>query len=264
MGLLFMVAAALPLASNPTFCIVACHNMAPEVEAWKASSHAKVTCYACHLNRVSITHLLKMKLVEAPTSMAHTIFGTLEIPINAESEISQEDFKMTRCERCHTNENRKFTFSRGIFMSHIPHKKAGINCAVCHNRVAHGGAEEFEPMKSEWEEARGFEYENFLHMKEGCFRCHSANPNSRSEETLSLIENGKTPPKACTTCHTKDFDLPSGHDNPKWRTEHQEEAKKDFSVCMKCHGAGEKFDNAGEPWCTMCHDASKVKAFKNT
>lgn len=258
---LFLFSIGLPLSSNPTFCGKACHNMAPEWEAWKRSSHAKITCYACHGDRSYLVFFRNKMLVD-PVGAVSSILNTYEKPINRESEISQEEIKSERCERCHTNENRKFTFSKGIWMNHEAHKEAGVRCTICHNRVTHKGAEEFEPLKSHWEEAKGFEYENFLTMKEGCFRCHSSNPAERNEETLKHIENGKKPPTACTTCHTEDFDLPYGHDLSNWRSQHGEVAKRDFNYCFSCHDAGAKFDNEGKPWCTVCHDSEKVDSFK--
>jgi len=259
---LFLIAMALPLASNPTFCGTACHSQNPEWQSWKLSSHAKVTCYACHMDVKSVSSLLSLKLVEAPIGIIHTLTGNVKKPINAESEYSQEGVPRERCERCHTNENRKFTFSKGIYMNHMAHKAAGINCTVCHNRVAHKGAEEFEPLKSEWKEGRGFEYENFTTMKQGCFRCHSSNPDERNPKTVELILNGKTPPQACTTCHTKDFKLPVGHRGDTWRTEHGTIAKANFKYCFSCHDTGKKFANGDKAWCTLCHDDPTVARFK--
>lgn len=260
--LLFSLAAIFPLASHPTFCGKACHSQSPQWQSWKASAHSQVTCYACHMDVGSIRHLLKLKLYDAPVGMIATALGTEPKPINEHSHVSQALTPRERCERCHTNENRKFTFSKGIKMNHLAHKEAGLDCTVCHNRIAHKGAEDFEPLKSEWKEAEGFHYEDFLTMKHGCLRCHSGNAESRSEETLSLIGNGKKPPTACTACHTEDFDLPVGHDDPVWRTAHGKEAKKDFSVCMECHGASKEFDHDGKPWCTLCHDAAQVATFR--
>ncbi len=267
-GLLFL-SAVFPLSSNPVFCGKACHNMNPEYSAWQKSSHAKVTCYACHIN-LSYVHLLQDKLTAGPMGMLNTALNRYEKPINPHSHYSQEDVPMARCERCHANENRKFTFTRGIYMNHDAHKAAGINCTVCHNRVAHKGAEDYEPLKS-WPEAKEiaeeegeekFHYKNFLTMKQGCFRCHSGSPESRNPETLALIENGKKPPTACTTCHTSDFDLPNGHGEESWRSKHGEVARKNFPYCFTCHDGGAKFDNGGKPWCTLCHDADKVNGFK--
>lgn len=258
---LFLFAIAMPLASNPTFCGKACHNMAPEWETWKKSSHAAVTCYACHGDRNYVT-FFREKLIKDPLGIFSQVLNTYEKPINKESEYSQADLPRERCERCHTNENRKFTFTKGIYMNHEAHKAAGLQCSTCHNRITHLGAENYEPLKSEWEEAKGFKYENFLEMKEGCFRCHSANPAERNEETLKIIENDKTPPQACTTCHTKDFNLPSGHGQKDWRSNHGSVAKRDFTYCFSCHDGGAKFDNEGKPWCTVCHDSEKADSFK--
>jgi len=266
---LFAFAAGLPLSSNPTFCGKACHNMAPEWETWKKSSHAKITCYACHGSR-SYVVFFRNKLLVDPIGAVKSILNTYEKPINEHNHVSQEEITMDRCERCHANENRKFTFTRGIYMNHEAHKEAGINCTICHNRITHKGAEEYEPIKS-WPETKEaakkegeekFEYKNFLTMKQGCFRCHSSSPENRDEETLKKIQNGKKPPTACTTCHTKDFDLPVGHGSNNWRTEHGAVARQNFAYCFKCHDAGAKFDNHGRPWCTLCHADDKVATFK--
>lgn len=259
---LMAFAMIMPLASNATFCGVVCHSQNPEFQTWKKSSHAAITCYACHVDKASITAVLYAKVIEGPKGIIHEVTGSLEKPINAESEYSQLHVPRARCERCHTNENRKFTFTRGIYMNHLAHKAAGINCTVCHNRVVHKGAEEYEPLKSEWPEAKGFEYENFITMKQGCFRCHSSNPDERNPKTMKLILNDKTPPQACTTCHTKDFKLPVGHRGDTWRTEHGAVAKTDFKYCFSCHDAGKKFANLDRAWCTLCHDDSTVARFK--
>jgi len=270
-SMLLFISVVFPLASNSTFCGKACHNMAPEWESWKRSSHAQVTCYGCHVDQ-TLPALFKEKLTSGPKGMFNTAFNRYERPINPHGHYSQNLLPMARCQRCHAMENRKFTFTRGIYMNHEAHKAAGIDCAVCHNRVAHNGAEDFEPLKS-WPEGKKlaaeegekeFRYKNFLTMKEGCLRCHSGSPGSRNPETLALIENGKTPPTDCATCHTSDFELPKGHRDASWRSGHGEVAKSNFAYCFTCHGAGAKFDNGGKPWCTRCHDAEKVGTFKLT
>lgn len=147
-------------------------------------------------------------------------------------------------------------------MDHKAHEKAEIDCVVCHNRVTHLGATKYEPLRSNWEEATDFKYEDFLTMRQGCFRCHGKHDTARSEETLALIKNGKIPPRACTTCHTKQFDFPRGHLKSSWRSEHKHEAKKDFGYCVTCHGAGAKFDNDGTSWCIRCHGSGQAATFK--
>ncbi len=251
----FVFPAILTASSSPAFC-KGCHSMTPEYETWKKSSHAQVPCYGCHGPK-SYLQLLYGKMFVDIKGPYQELSGNFEQPVNEHSHLSQELIPMERCERCHSNANRKFTLSRGIYMDHDKHKAAGINCTVCHNRVVHKGAEEYEPLKT-W--APEFKYVDFLTMKYGCFRCHSASPESRSEETIALILNGKKPPQACTTCHTEDFDLPEGHGRVTWRTEHGAKALKNIDYCMDCHSETAKFANGHEPWCTLCHDKPKVES----
>jgi len=261
---LFLFAVAMPLASNPTFCGKACHNMAPEWETWKKSSHAAVTCYSCHGSRNYVT-FFKEKLLEDPIGAISSILDTYEKPINKEDEYSQTHLPANRCLRCHSPSKRKFTPRLGLNITstmHLKHLDAGLQCTTCHNRITHLGAENYEPLKSEWEESKGFKYKNFLTMKQGCFRCHSGNANERNNETLAIIKNGKVPPKRCTTCHNSDFNLPKGHNQFDWRKKHGPVARQDFSYCFGCHDAGAQFDNNGKPWCTLCHDDPKVASFK--
>jgi nitrate/TMAO reductase-like tetraheme cytochrome c subunit len=267
-GGLFFVAAFFPLASNPTFCGVACHSQAPQWESWKNSAHSEVTCYACHVDKSYIS-LLEEKLIAGPKGMYEEAFKKYEKPINFDSHYSKK-LPAERCKRCHANQNRKFTFSRGIYMDHDAHDEAGIGCAVCHNRVAHKGAEEIEPMKS-WPETQEaaerlgketFKYKNYMTMTDGCFRCHSGSPESRDPNVLALIKNGKKAPATCTACHTSDFKLPEGHGPNVWRSEHGAVAKRDFQACLDCHAAGAQFDDNGKTWCGLCHDDEKVDVFK--
>lgn len=259
---LFFTAITIPLSSNPAFCGQACHNMNPEYQTWKLSSHSKITCTACHVDP-TIFGLAYEKTVEGPLGLLHTLKDEHEKPINEASHVSQEKLKAVRCERCHANENRKFTFSSGIFMDHKKHNRAGIQCAVCHNRVTHLGAEEYEPLKSEWEEAKGFKFKNYLTMKDGCFRCHDSNKRNRDKHALELIKNEKTPPGACKTCHTAEFKkMPLGHGEPKWRDTHGAKAQENLKYCLTCHEAGMKFDNKGKPWCLTCHDEAKMAEFR--
>jgi len=259
-AVMLLLPAILTVSSSPVFCAI-CHSMNPEYQTWKRSSHARITCYSCHGPK-SIAQLFYNKSIIDSKGPLQEMTGRFAKPVNAGNELSQEGIPRERCERCHTNENRKFTFTRGIYMNHLAHKAAGINCTVCHNRITHIGAENFEPLKSEWPEAKGFKYQNFITMKQGCFRCHGSNPDERDPKTMELILNGKTPPQACTTCHTKDFNLPVGHRGDSWRTEHEAIAKTNFKYCFSCHDAGKKFANGDKAWCTLCHDDSTVARFK--
>ena len=252
--LLFAIPVALSASSNPRFCAV-CHSMNPEYQTWKRSSHAAIPCYSCHGSRSSI-HLLYDKAFFHIWTPFQELTGRFEKPVNAGDHVSQEVIPMERCERCHKNANRRFTFSEGIYINHMAHKEAGINCTVCHNRIVHKGAEEYEPLKT-WDP--DFEYPDYLTMKSGCHRCHSNSAESRDLETLAHVKNGKVPPRGCSVCHTQDFELPIDHELEDWRTEHQEFAMKDIEYCLSCHGETGPYANGKEPWCTKCHDREKVE-----
>jgi len=261
---LLLFPAVLALSSNPEFCGKACHSMNPEYQTWKKSSHARIPCYACHIN-ISYLDLLKEKFIVGPEGILATINNSFEKPINASSEYSQKHTDKQRCLRCHSPENRRFTPRKGLNITskmHLKHLDAGLDCATCHNRITHLGAEKYSPI-TVW--APNFKYKNFLTMREGCWRCHSENKRYRNEETLKLIKNGKKPPTSCNTCHNPDWNLkPSTGEynhNPvngvPWRDgklRHGLVAKKDFNACTACHRRTATEKPNGLPNCTTtCH-----------
>jgi len=261
---LFFTAAIFPLSSNPVFCGTACHSQNPEYFSWQKSSHAKVTCYACHINP-SYLHLIQDKLTAGPLGIVHTITGKYEKPINATSKYSQEDVPAERCLRCHSPGTRNFTPRLGLNITskmHLKHLDAGLQCTTCHNRIAHLGAEKYEPLKS-WKP--GFKYKNFATMRQGCWRCHSKDIKFRNEETLKLVGE-KVPPTNCAVCHNTDWNLKpttgqfnhNDVDGLPWRDgkrRHGVIAKLDFSACFACHQKkpGEQAENILPNCTTTCH-----------
>lgn len=262
--LLFLTAAALPLASNSEFCGRVCHSQVPEYKAWQNSSHSRITCYACHINP-SVIHLFEEKLTAGPIGIIDEVGDSFEKPINAKSEYSQEHLPSERCLRCHSPEVRTFTATRGLNVTskmHLKHLDAGLQCATCHNRIAHLGAENYEPLKS-W--SPGFKYKNFMTMREGCWRCHTEDVKFRDEETLKIVGD-KKPPTNCSVCHNPKWNLKpaTGEYNHNdvagvpWRNgkeRHGKVAQKDFGACLGCH---EKKPGGGTatvlPNCTTtCH-----------
>lgn len=230
--ILFLTAVAMPVFSNPTFCGKVCHSQTPSYEAWQKSSHAQITCYACHVEP-GLFNLFKDKLTAGPMGVYFEITGNYEKPINAESKLSQEHMENEVCERCHDVETRKFTYSRGLIMNHEPHLKAKLHCTTCHNRVAHLYITNYDKG-----EKKDHKYLNGMSMREGCFRCHSA-------QKPYTAPNGKKSPTACVTCHNKDAELPIGH-GKGWRIAHGGVARQDFNYCFRCH---EK-----EVSCERCHE----------
>lgn len=262
--MIFMVAAAFPLASNSVFCGRVCHSQLPQYRSWQSSSHARITCYACHIN-VSVVHLVEEKLTAGPTGIIDEISGKFEKPINAESKYSQEDAPSERCLRCHSPGTRKFTPQLGLNITsemHQKHLDSGLQCTTCHNRIAHLGAETFEPLKK-WKP--GFKYKNFMTMREGCWRCHTEDKKYRDEETLKIVGD-KVPPTNCAVCHNPDWNLkPTTGDynhndvnGVPWRVgqlRHGRAAKSNFGACLACHQKrpGDMAGNTLPNCTTTCH-----------
>ncbi len=161
-------AGGIAFTCRPQFCSY-CHEMKPQIDSWKVSTHRNVNCIACHVEP-GLVALLKDKLTVAPKSLFLKITGNYEKPINEESKLS-EHMSNESCLQCHPMA-REVTPSPGLIISHEAHKKINMKCAQCHNRVAHN--------------IKG--YENHL-SEEYCFTCHNG---------VALKNN-------CELCHTSSF-----------------------------------------------------------
>ncbi|MBI4743221.1 MAG: cytochrome c3 family protein [Actinobacteria bacterium] len=249
--LLFIIATAVPVFSNPDFCGNTCHDGGPaQYEAWKRSSHSKITCYACH-TETGLVNVLKEKAAGGIGGLIGITTGNYEKPVNAESHLGNEIMTVEPCERCHDIESRKWTFSRGLIMNHEAHIKAKLTCTKCHNRVAHLLMPKYE--KGEEKEHK---YKNFLSMTEGCMRCHSS---SRIGGPYKA-PNGKVAPTACSTCHNADAAMPAGHD-ATWRSVHGKIARQNMKYCMECHDKEARFNYDEKIYCIRCHDQQTIKTF---
>ncbi len=210
--LVLLITGGIAATCLPGFCGF-CHEMDKDVQSWQHSSHAKVNCIACHVEP-GLIHLLKDKVM-AVKSMYYTITSAYHgKTINAESELSHE-VSAENCERCHSLENRKLTPSNGIIMNHEVHMEEEINCAQCHNRVAHVNLAN---------------YENHLEMEYCMHTCH----------------NDEVAPRDCSKCHPENFDLiPKDHKEANWlRPTHADNAEEDRKFCQSCHL---------EKFCFDCH-----------
>ncbi len=227
-----------PFGTNPALCGQFCHVTYGEYQSWTQSTHAEVPCHFCHLDSPL------QKLVNPAVRFVKTQLDSFEKPVNADSQYSQEHIPKERCLRCHATDapvrsRQKIPLPEGAM--HEAHLAFEIPCTACHNRIAHSGAEAFEPIRS-W--APEFEYQDFLNMREGCWRCHSTDGSWRNEETLKFVE-GQVPPTECQTCHEATWALMPrdgviNHDDVKgvaWQSgeRHGKEARKDFFVCLGCH-----------------------------
>lgn len=197
------------VTSTKWFCNDVCHVVHQDNAAqYFSSSHAEVSCIACHypvgLGPIAFTLDRVDKLLDIPP----TITGDFEMPLNGDSHLALT-IPDEQCTQCHSLATREVTPTKGIRINHDIHTQNGVVCAACHNRVAH-------PEK-------GYEFQlpgngpkaDFMTMT-ACYRCHSLTMESPS---------GYWGPGECNKCHTEGFDLiPPSHDEAGWYTERGESA----------------------------------------
>jgi hypothetical protein len=270
-ALLFLFTVLIPITSSTTICAKSCHSMNPEYQSWRRSSHAKVSCVACH----SSANLFGiMPLSHYLSTVAKEIRGNYNKPINSKSRYSAVSVSNSLCLRCHSPQKRLFTVTHGLKVTgkvHVEHLKASIRCTNCHNRVAHENAEKFNPLKSWIAKAYKsqlslvgkrnpkFTYRNNMRMRQGCWRCHKNGGKFVDAKGVVKIgpykaANGAVAPTKCSTCHSKGWDIkPPGHkrrnrEGIPWKRglNHGVVARRDFSKCQACHDK--------KTWCsTRCH-----------
>ncbi|HEY3316953.1 MAG TPA: cytochrome c3 family protein [Coriobacteriia bacterium] len=208
-----VVVVALGVTSSRWFCADGCHKVQDDtIIAYSHSSHDKISCISCHIpvNADPVTFLIHK--VEAGLGVIPTVRNTYELPLNAEDEVALSKIKMPEaiCTQCHDLAHRKITPSAGIIINHDVHSKAGYQCTVCHNRVAH--PEDFKLTLP-----GNAKHANFMKM-DACFRCHGLQPGAKA-------------PGQCNACHPKDFKLkPEFHLQADFYPKgHAELAKEDIA-----------------------------------
>ncbi|MBI5232516.1 MAG: NapC/NirT family cytochrome c [Coriobacteriales bacterium] len=190
------------LTSSAWFCNDICHNVHQDNAAeYDRSAHANVNCVACHYRPGMSALLFTVDRVDKLLDVYPTIVGELHWPMNLYSHLAAVTVD-EQCEQCHKLENTRVLTSPGIKIDHRAHKDKGINCAQCHNRVAH--PERGYKLRLPYNKKK----QDFATMP-GCMRCHRL---SRDEELGELSAPGQ-----CSTCHTRDFELtPRGHAAKDW------------------------------------------------
>lgn len=197
-------------SSLPAVC-GACHEMEPEVRAWRTSPHAAVGCYSCHGDPRPVYMSLPAFADRASRLGGYVwafLRGTYRSPPRA-SFAGSEGLPDKVCERCHRPER---TVTRdGIAIDHRAHAKRNMSCVSCHRRTAHPGVLR----------EGGFE------LMEECFKCHGFSPKAKA--------TGR-----CDRCHAKDFDLvPEWHRTSTWATrDHGGAAVAGRRRCGLCHERG--------------------------
>ncbi|MHB1125395.1 MAG: cytochrome c3 family protein [Bacillota bacterium] len=190
-------------------CATGCHEMAPEITTWQASSHSQFDCTQCH--QVNLDELRKKH---------HS--KSFSKPIKVSNLISNDV-----CTKCHSK-NRQITASGDLIIPHDKHDAQGLPCVKCHAGVVHAKIAErrttvqpgFDDY-SKWTPALASKVATSYYYSPDmwtCINCHKA---------LSVTTK-------CGACHTTIPGLPS-HDAPIWKTTHGTTARQSIGECTKCH-----------------------------
>ena len=221
---LFIAGVMIPvlgITSTRWFCSEGCHKVQDDtIAAYKRSSHASISCMACHMPVSANPVIFLIHKAEALGELAQTVSNNYELPLNGESEVAME-MKADQCVQCHSLKTRKITPSIGIKINHDIHGEKDVRCPMCHNRIAHN--EDFElTLKDPKSGETNKKHANFMKMT-ACFRCHSQTPGK------------DVPPGKCEACHTPGFKLkPPSHDTtsfyPGGHAELAKEADKEVAA----------------------------------
>lgn len=230
---------------RPESCAL-CHELIPAVESHAQSLHARVQCYSCHSDGTLIAKTgAKFALIR--DIIAH-LQNSYERPLNSDENLWRE-IPDRRCEKCHPP-SREFTPSRGVLIDHEAHKKNGIQCTTCHNRIAHG-IEVSAQMIVKEKIASRVPYTDNLSM-DNCMTCHTGKQNAPTNECSACHPEQFVLPYNCSACHEEDIKqiTPREHFEPDFLEKgHGAEAKANFDYCYQCHTSDS---------CENCHKDKKV------
>jgi len=240
-----VMVSALGITSTRWFCSEGCHKVQDDtIISYKRSTHAEISCMACHMPVGATPVVFLLHKAEALGELYMTVTDSFELPLNAESEVALT-MPSTQCTQCHDPEKRQTTPSVGILIDHKKHSEKGVDCTLCHNRIAHN--EDFElTLRNPDTGVPNRKHEPFMGMT-ACFRCHSQGETP---------EGGLKAPGACPACHPAGFELkPPSHSQAGFYPEGH--AKLASVETSRVRGAAAKVAHEEEVASERQHDASE-------
>lgn len=228
---------ALGVTSTRWFCSEGCHKVQDDtITAYRRSTHANVSCMACHMPVGANPAVFVLHKAEALGELYLTVTNKYELPLNGESEVALT-MPDKQCTQCHNPSKRKVTPSEGILIDHQVHADNDVTCAICHNRIAH--RENFKPVLKDPATGKpNVVHADFMSMT-SCFRCHAQ----------QATKGGINAPGRCSACHPKDFDLkPRSHKEAGFfPSGHAELAKEEKARAAEATPAGNESEAGAEP-----------------
>jgi mono/diheme cytochrome c family protein len=274
LALAAFVVVMLGATSTRWFCSEVCHKVQDDtIAAYNASTHAEISCMACHEPVGADTIVFMIAKVKSGLEVIPTVGNTFSLPLNPGSALALKGGKemgSQQCTQCHS-QNREVTASEGLIVNHKVHADANIHCTVCHNRIAHNDTAA-KPTLVAPNGSENKPHQNFMKM-EFCYRCHDL-----EGKTKMTGEGAKAASGTCATCHPTGFKLiPETHETADWASKGHGEANKEIlkemvlleeeakvleeegiepylalpvDPCFTCH--------VEKDFCEPCHDSLKV------
>jgi len=263
LALAAFVVVMLGATSTRWFCAEVCHKVQDDtIAAYEKSSHAEISCMACHepVNADTFTFLIAK--VKSGLEVIPTVGNTFSLPLNPGSALALKgghEMGSQQCTQCHSP-NRVVTASVGLITNHKAHADAGVWCTLCHNRVAHND-KDVAPVLVAPNGTKNVVHPDFMKM-DACFRCHDL------ESKVKMTGLGaKAAPGVCTTCHPAGFELvPESHKAADWTsTVHGGKAKEILKEMGTLEAEAKNLQEEGiTPYlaapvnpCFTCHVESK-------
>ncbi|MBS3956783.1 MAG: NapC/NirT family cytochrome c [Clostridiales bacterium] len=197
-----------------------CHEIAPHVAAWRASSHANTGCRSCH-TEYAWHDGFRYRATDFADEVSQYLSGDAAQAAQPERRGAVGPIAETPdnvCLRCHSMTREPSTGDR-VIIDHADHAERNDACLSCHLNTTHPDPET----------------DIVLVMMEQCYECHSLTPAPGE------------PSGECAVCHPAHLELtPASHDPiGEWqRPAHGDSAKTDTTQCMMCHT---------EQYCVDCH-----------
>lgn len=215
------------------------------IQTWHTSTHAQMTCLACHLEpgtEKALEFLARAMPVYYGAVLGQTGDpGLFTTPTKA------------ACQKCHTA-YRQVSASGDLLIPHRAHVVVlKLNCADCHQRLVHSpNPSGFNSPKMGYCLSKCHDGRKATNR---CTDCHTekATPDNHKSGNWLQVHGQKTEqincgrchgwaPKLCQACHTS---RPRTHVG-NWKKEHKGRALIRGKGCLVCHG--------GKKFCLKCHD----------
>ncbi len=241
-ALVILVAVGLPILSTlqPRY-YERYPDLAPRMDNWRVSTHARIPCSGCHVDP-GAAGVLSFAAKSIPAFYSQLIQGPSTTNL---LHVPGRD----ACQKCHTS-YRQVSSNGDLLIPHRAHVEVlDINCATCHEDLVHS------------ENTKGY---NAPEMAKCLERCH----------------DGEQASAACVDCHTRKH-VPDNHRQPNWLAIHSEKLEEidcgechawSPDYCAECHSKRPKSHagnfkklhaprakKQGDRGCMTCHDQEHCK-----